>query len=419
MNATNKPSAAAGWLGWAIALLYGAHSVLTIRITRSEKTSLLREELRGYHYLIGVLLLVLIASRLLLWWRARPAVTIPGVSAGVQHLGRQFALATYLIMLVMPLIGLGQAWTEGLTVHLGPLLNVPSLVPADRAGWLFFGYFHSALGFGLLLLTMGATLVGGWSLLRSGRGLLAALPPGYGAQVFLSMAISVYALGSFQSPAPGIRALLIFLGLALVVWATGAVLHRRRHAGGSVAPLPTRPMSTGTRIAAALTTLALVGLGILGPYKMFHVTPWPIGETVAGPQGVTSHAAQAMAVEVAPESAFERQVRDETYKWCRFCHTTEQGGKHLVGPNLYAIFGQRAATVPNFTYSTALAQAGRDGLVWTDDTLDKFLASPSGFVPGTSMIISSGPVRTPEERAAVINILKRETMSERAAAQAP
>ena len=158
MNATNKPSAAAGWLGWAIALLYGAHSVLTIRITRSEKTSLLREELRGYHYLIGVLLLVLIASRLLLWWRARPAVTIPGVSAGVQHLGRQFALATYLIMLVMPLIGLGQAWTEGLTVHLGPLLNVPSLVPADRAGWLFFGYFHSALGFGLLLLTMGATL---------------------------------------------------------------------------------------------------------------------------------------------------------------------------------------------------------------------------------------------------------------------
>ena len=35
---------------------------------------------------------------------------------------------------------------------------------------------------------------------------------------------------------------------------------------------------------------------------------------------------------------------------------------------------------------------------------------PDQFIPGTKMIISSGPVKTPEERAAVINILKRETM---------
>ena len=128
------------------------------------------------------------------------------------------------------------------------------------------------------------------------------------------------------------------------------------------------------------------------------------------PAGVTSHAGPVMAVTVSAATDFERQVQADTYKWCRFCHTTEQGGKHLVGPNLYAIFGQRAGTVPNFTYSTAMAQAGRDGLVWNDETLDKFLASPSGFVSGTSMIISSGPVRTPAERAAIINILKRETM---------
>ncbi len=419
MQAMSKPSATAGWLGWAIALLYVAHSVLTIRITRSDKTSLFREELRGYHYLLGVLLLVLVAWRLLLWWRERPMAAVPAVSVGVQHAGRQFALATYLIMLVMPLIGLGQAWTEGLTVHLGPLLTVPSLVAADRAGWLFFGYFHSAFGFGLLLLTTGAALIGAWSMLRCGRGLLAVMPPGYGAQVFASMATSVYALGSFKSPAPGIRALLVFVGLSLLVWTTGAVLHRRKHAGGSTDPVPGRAMSTGTRIAVALTTTGLLGLGLLGPYNMFHVTPWPVGETVAGPPGVTSHTVPTIAVVVAPETAFERQVRDETYKWCQFCHTTEQGGKHLVGPNLYAIFGQRAATVPNFTYSTALAQAGRNGLVWTDDTLDRFLASPAGFVPGTSMIISSGPVRTPEERAAVINILKRETMTEHSAAQVP
>ena len=55
-------------------------------------------------------------------------------------------------------------------------------------------------------------------------------------------------------------------------------------------------------------------------------------------------------------------------------------------------------------------EAGRDGLVWNDETLDEFLADPDAFMPGTSMIISSGPVTDPRERAAVINLLKRETM---------
>jgi cytochrome c2 len=82
----------------------------------------------------------------------------------------------------------------------------------------------------------------------------------------------------------------------------------------------------------------------------------------------------------------------------------------MVGPNLYAIFGQRAASAPNFHYSKAMAEAGRNGLVWTEETLDRYLADPGGFVKGTSMIISSGPVKSAAERAAVINLLKRETM---------
>ena len=59
-----------------------------------------------------------------------------------------------------------------------------------------------------------------------------------------------------------------------------------------------------------------------------------------------------------------------------------------------------------------MAKAGQGGLVWNDETLDAFLADPENFIPGTSMRISSGPVEDPEVRKAVINILKRRTMTD-------
>lgn len=67
---------------------------------------------------------------------------------------------------------------------------------------------------------------------------------------------------------------------------------------------------------------------------------------------------------------------------CRACHSLEQGGPVMIGPNLYGIFGAPAGARPGYQYSRALAEAG---FVWTPRALEAWLAEPSRFLPGNRM----------------------------------
>jgi cytochrome c len=66
---------------------------------------------------------------------------------------------------------------------------------------------------------------------------------------------------------------------------------------------------------------------------------------------------------------------------CAACHKLEAGANN-VGPSLHGIFARKAGEIADFRYSPAIR---RSGIVWTPETLDKFIADPQALVPGNRM----------------------------------
>ncbi len=89
-------------------------------------------------------------------------------------------------------------------------------------------------------------------------------------------------------------------------------------------------------------------------------------------------------------------------KVCTTCHTLEKGATDKpTGPNLHDIVGRKMAATSFAGYSDALKAKGE---AWSYDDINKFLANPKGFVPGTKMAFAGE--RDPAKRADIIAYLR-------------
>ncbi|MEO7775822.1 MAG: PQQ-dependent sugar dehydrogenase [Steroidobacteraceae bacterium] len=96
---------------------------------------------------------------------------------------------------------------------------------------------------------------------------------------------------------------------------------------------------------------------------------------------------------------------------CALCHSAEpsdNGGAQ--GPELHGVFGRAAASNPAFTYTQPL-RASR--LVWDAATLERFLASPTTVVPGSSMVFPVAKAQDRQDLIAYFSELKAGTFQER------
>jgi cytochrome c len=91
----------------------------------------------------------------------------------------------------------------------------------------------------------------------------------------------------------------------------------------------------------------------------------------------------------------------QAFRTCAACHSVAPG-EHMTGPTLAKAWNHKAGSAEGFTrYSEAMK---RLDATWDERTLDKWLADPERFLPGTTMTFAG--IKDAKARRDVIAYLK-------------
>jgi cytochrome c len=82
---------------------------------------------------------------------------------------------------------------------------------------------------------------------------------------------------------------------------------------------------------------------------------------------------------------------------CTGCHSLDED---RIGPRHRGVFGRKAGSAPEFTYSQAVKNAG---FTWDEVKLDAWLSNPQALLPGQRMNFR---VAKADDRADIIAYLK-------------
>jgi cytochrome c2 len=88
------------------------------------------------------------------------------------------------------------------------------------------------------------------------------------------------------------------------------------------------------------------------------------------------------------------------FQACSGCHMIGDGVSNGIGPDLRKVVNRPVATAVGYHYSPAMQQLGGR---WDRERLDRFLANPQAYVPGTKMNFAGVP--DPQQRRELVEFL--------------
>ncbi|OED39409.1 hypothetical protein AB833_15920 [Chromatiales bacterium (ex Bugula neritina AB1)] len=95
---------------------------------------------------------------------------------------------------------------------------------------------------------------------------------------------------------------------------------------------------------------------------------------------------------------------EKLYRQCQGCHSIGPEAANGFGPQLNGVFERGPGGADKFDYSPAFDRAVRQGMRWTDVSLDEFLKAPRNYIPDTRMAFPG--VKNKEDRQEIIAYLK-------------
>ena len=110
--------------------------------------------------------------------------------------------------------------------------------------------------------------------------------------------------------------------------------------------------------------------------------------------------AAALLSTPAPANGNAERGKELYESRCVGCHSLDA---NRIGPKHRGVFGRKAGSVEGFTYSPAVQDSS---VVWSDETLARWLTNPQEVIPGQRMNFR---VSQPQDRADIVAYLKKES----------